>query len=140
MTDELSSPPLELSGIAQAMNITIASWNQGEVSVETTVALEHTNKGGVAHGGLFGMMLDMALGGTLVSTLKIEEWCATTSLNVNFIDAAKVGNHLTATGRIVRRGRNVAHLAGEIITENGRVVATATGVWAIWDHKPASMG
>ena len=85
------------------------------------------------------MMLDMALGGTLVSTLKIEEWCATTSLNVNFIDAAKVGNHLTATGRIVRRGRNVAHLAGEIITENGRVVATATGVWAIWDHKPASM-
>ena len=99
------SQPSELSGIAKAMKITGGSWKQGEVSVQTTVSSEHTNKGGVAHGGLYSMMLDMALGGTLVSTLRVEEWCATTSLNVNFIDAAQVGDHLTATGRIVRRGR-----------------------------------
>ena len=31
---------------------------------------------GVAHGGLYTMMLDMALGGALVSILPKQEWCA----------------------------------------------------------------
>lgn len=133
------SQPSELSGIAKAMKITGGSWKQGEVSVQTTVSSEHTNKGGVAHGGLYSMMLDMALGGTLVSTLRVEEWCATTSLNVNFIDAAQVGDHLTATGRIVRRGRSVAHMAGEVVDANGRLIANATGTWAIWHKRPEKM-
>ena len=76
----------------------------------------------------------------MVSTLTVEEWCATTQLNISFISAARPGEEITASGNIVKRGKNVAHLAGQITTETGRVVATATGVWAIWDHKPASMG
>ena len=135
---QFSQPP-ELSGIAKAMNIGIVDWKQGGVSVEATVTDEHTNKGGVAHGGLSSMMLDMSLGWTLVSTLTVEQWCATTSLNVSFIDAAQVGDHLIATGRIVRRGRNVAHLAGEVVDGKGRLVASATGTWAIWEKRPDKM-
>ena len=85
------------------------------------------------------MMLDMALGGALVSILPKAEWCATTNLNVSFISAARPGEKITAKGNVVKRGRNVAHLEGRIVTESDRVVATATGTWAIWDHKPASM-
>ena len=50
-----------------------------------TIENKHCNKGGVAHGGLYTMMLDMALGGALVSILPKAEWCATTNLNVSFI-------------------------------------------------------
>ena len=85
-------------------------------------------------------MLDMALGGSLVSILPKAEWCATTSLNVSFISAARPGEKIISTGKVVKRGQNVAHLKGEITTDSGRVVATATGTWAIWGQKPASMG
>ncbi|HIG03806.1 MAG TPA: PaaI family thioesterase [Candidatus Poseidoniales archaeon] len=137
-TSPFSQPP-EFSGIAKAMKIEPHSWNQGKVSVQVLVTKEHTNKGGVVHGGLTTMLLDMALGGALVSTLKLEEWCATTALNVNFLDAGQVGDHLISSGRIVRRGRNVAHLAGEVVNQNGRVIASASGTWAIWNKRPSNL-
>ena len=37
------------------------------------------------------------------------------------------------------RGRNVAHLEGEITTQSGRLIATAKGTWAIWESRPANL-
>ena len=134
------SEPAHLTDVAIDIGIQRGEWGDGKSSVILPIETRHCNKGGVAHGGIYSMMLDMALGGALVSVLPVEEWCATTQLNISFITAAHPGETITATGNVVKRGRNVAHLSGEITSQSGRVVATATGVWAIWDHKPASMG
>lgn len=134
------SEPSDLTKIAKQIGIQMEEWGNGSSSVSVTITPDHCNKGGVAHGGLYTMMLDMALGGSLVSILPKAEWCATTSLNVSFIAAARPGEKIIAIGNVVKRGQNVAHLKGEITTESGRVVATATGTWAIWNHKPSSMG
>ena len=104
------------------------------------VGEQHLNIGGVAHGGVYSIMLDMALGGALLSVMPVEEWCATTMLNISFIAAAKEGTELIANGRLVKRGKNVAHLEGEILNDEGIVFATAKGTWAIWNHRPSSMG
>jgi uncharacterized protein (TIGR00369 family) len=134
------SEPAQLNDIAIEMGITRGEWGNGVASVELEIAQKHCNKGGVAHGGIYTMMLDMALGGALVSILPVEEWCATTQLSTSFISSAKPGERITSRGKVVKRGRNVAHLKGEITTASGRVVANASGTWAIWDHKPESMG
>ncbi len=134
------SEPSNLTEMAIDIGIQREEWGTGSSSVSVEITAKHCNKGGVAHGGLYTMMLDMALGGSLVSILPKAEWCATTSLNVSFISAARPGEKIIAVGNVVKRGQNVAHLKGEITTESGRVVATATGTWAIWNHKPASMG
>jgi len=136
---ELSKPPL-INEVATDMGIYLDEWGDGKSTLKLNVEGRHCNKGGVAHGGIYSLLLDMALGGALVSLLPVEEWCATTQLNISFISAARPGEEITASGNVVKRGKNVAHLAGQITTEAGRVVATATGIWAIWDHKPASMG
>lgn len=136
---ELSQPG-ELTGVAKNLGITRSSWGNGSSSYSLTITESLCNKGGVAFGGLHTVLLDMALGGGLVSVLPVAEWCATTALNTSFITAAHIGETITATGRVVKRGRNVAHLAGEIKSESGRVIATATGTWAIWQSKPDSMG
>lgn len=140
MTNDFLSMPPELSGISQALGIRRKEWGKGKCTMTVEVKNFHTNKGGVAHGGLYTMMLDSSLGGALVSTLKKDEWCATTQLVTSFIDAAKIGDCLTSSGRIVRRGRNVAHLEGEITTQSGRLIATAKGTWAIWESRPANLG
>lgn len=133
------SEPAELTGMAIEIGIKRANWGAGKSSVSLDIESKHCNKGGVAHGGLYTMMLDMALGGALVSILPKQEWCATTQLSVSFISAARPGEKITANGNVVKRGKNVAHLDGEIITDTGRVISTASGTWAIWDHKPVSM-
>ncbi|MFL2982608.1 MAG: PaaI family thioesterase [Candidatus Poseidoniaceae archaeon] len=133
------SEPAHLTDMAVEIGIERGDWGSGKSSVFLNIESKHCNKGGVAHGGLYTMMLDMALGGALVSILPKQEWCATTQLSISFISAARPGEKITAHGNVVKRGKNVAHLDGKIIADSGRVIASATGTWAIWDHKPASM-
>ena len=133
------SEPGDLSDMAVDIGIQRGDWGNGQSSVWLEVQSKHCNKGGVAHGGLYTMMLDMALGGALVSVLPKQEWCATTQLSISFISAARPGEKISANGIVVKRGKNVAHLEGKITTESNRIIATGTGTWAIWDHKPASM-
>ena len=133
----LSAAP-EPTGMALALGIERTAWSPGHTCLEVTVAQDHLNKGGAAHGGLMAVLLDGALGGALVSTLPRTSWCATTQLTTSFLDAARLGERLVATGRVVRRGRHVAHLAGEV-KAGERVVASAVGTWAIWDERPPSM-
>ena len=133
------SEPAHLTDMAVEIGIERGDWGSGKSSVLLNIESKHCNKGGVAHGGLYTMMLDMALGGALVSILPKQEWCATTQLSISFISAARPGEKITAHGNVVKRGKNVAHLDGKIIADSGRVIASATGTWAIWDHKPASM-
>jgi uncharacterized protein (TIGR00369 family) len=84
-------------------------------------------------------MLDTALGAALVSTLLKQEWCATAQLDISFLNAAIVGMNLIASGEIIRRGQNLAHLSGELVDESGKLIATAKGTWAVWDTKPSSL-
>ena len=133
------SEPGDLSDMAVDIGIQRGDWGNGKSSVWLEVQSKHCNKGGVAHGGLYTMMLDMALGGALVSVLHKQEWCATTQLSISFISAARPGEKISANGIVVKRGKNVAHLEGKITTESNRIIATGTGTWAIWDHKPSSM-
>lgn len=132
------SPPPEPTGMAMALGIERTAWSAGHTCLEVTVTSDHLNKGGAAHGGLMTVLLDAALGGALVSTLPVASWCATTQLTTSFLAAARLGERLVATGRVVRRGRHVAHLAGDVRVGE-RVVASAVGTWAIWDARPPSM-
>lgn len=70
------------------------------------------------------------LGPALVATLGEGEWAPTVDLQVRFLRPAKPGV-LRGRGRVVRRGRDIAFLAGELRGPNGDVVATATATPAV---------
>ena len=134
MTEELSKP--SMSKISKDLGMELEEFGGGIAAIKVTVDQRHLNKGGVAFGGLHASMLDSAMGGALVSTLKVNEWCATANITINYLEASLPDVKLIATGRIVRRGRNLAHLFGEIRDNEGIVHANATGVWTIWKSKP----
>ncbi len=106
---------------------------RSEVVLE--LAPHHLNRRGVAHGGVISSLLDSALGAAVIASIPQEWWCATTSLSTQFLEGAGRGR-LTATGRLLRRGRAVAFAAGEVHDEKGRLIATATGSWHLWPYKP----
>ena len=132
-------PSMKLSGVCDSLGVTGKYFRDGTCAVECQVSDDHLNAGGVAHGGLHSTMLDSALGGALVSIIKKEEWCATAQLDISFLNAAKVGDNLIAEGKVLRRGRNLAHCEGILSNQDGKVIATAKGTWAIWSSKPSSM-
>jgi uncharacterized protein (TIGR00369 family) len=98
---------------------------QGTIRVRFTARPEFTNPIGVVQGGFLAAMLDDTLGPALQSTLAPDQFAPTLELKVNFISPAKPGP-LVAEGRVVSRGGSVAFLAGELRTEDGALVATAT--------------
>ena len=80
------------------------------------------------------------MGGTLVSIISKEEWCATAQLDISYLNAVNEGEHIVATAEVVRRGRNLAHVEGKLTTREGKLVATAKGTWAIWETRPKRRG
>jgi uncharacterized protein (TIGR00369 family) len=97
----------------------------GTIEVAFTATEQFLNPVGVVQGGLLSAMLDDTLGPALVATLGPGEFAPTSDLHVQFLRPARPGR-LVGRGRIVRRGRDVAFMAGELADESGELVAVAT--------------
>jgi uncharacterized protein (TIGR00369 family) len=98
---------------------------KGTARVQFEARQEFVNPMGVIQGGFLAAMLDDTLGPALVATLGKDEFAPTIELKVNFIKPAPVGK-LIGQGRVVARGGSIGFLAGELLTESGELIATAT--------------
>lgn len=96
----------------------------GTIEVAFEAGERFLNPAGTVQGGFLAAMLDDTLGPALVATLGPREWAPTTDLHVQFLAPARPGR-LFGRGRVVKRGRTLAYLAGELSAEDGTVVATA---------------
>jgi uncharacterized protein (TIGR00369 family) len=97
----------------------------GTIEVAFAATDEFLNPVGVIQGGFLAAMLDDTMGPALVATLGPGLFAPTADLHVQFLRPARPGR-LTGRGRVVRRGKDVAFLAGELLDESGQVVAVAT--------------
>ena len=97
----------------------------GTIEVAFTATGQLLNLAGVIQGGFLAAMLDATLGPALAATLGPGRFAPTTDLHVQFLRPARPGR-LTGRGRVVRRGSNVAFLAGELLDDSGQLVAVAT--------------
>lgn len=102
----------------------------GQARCRLVVDDRHTNRHGVLHGGIAAMLLDSACGATASLTLDPtgRRPFLTVSLNTDFIGAGRPGG-VTATGRIIGGGRSLLFVAGELVHDDGTLIATATGVF-----------
>jgi len=133
MEEEREFPPT-FPGFGKMIGLKPVSIGNGKCAVTVTVLKSHLNAGGVAHGGLHASILDTALGGALLSQIAPDEWCATAEIIISYIRPAHEGMQLNAKGWIVKRGKNLAHMEGEMRDSSERLIATAKGTWAIWSN------
>jgi uncharacterized protein (TIGR00369 family) len=95
----------------------------GAIEVELQAKPEFINPAGNIQGGFLAAMLDDTMGPALAATLAKDEFAPTLNLNVSFLRPATVGV-IQGKGRVVRRGKDVCHLAGELY-QAGELIATA---------------
>jgi len=106
--------------------------DRGVCVVGGVVEPRHLNINGVVHGGVYATILDTAMGGAVITVLEEREVTATTSLYVEFLRPAREGATLRAVGKLVRRGRHLAFVEGELTDGTGSVLSQAHGTWYIW--------
>ena len=98
---------------------------QGKATIELTVNENSVNPLGMFHGGVVYTLLDMGCYSALVSELPDHEGAATHDIHVSVMSAAKLGERVTVTAQVLKRGRNVAFMEAQL-HGGGKLLARAT--------------
>ena len=96
---------------------------------------EHTNSRGLLHGGLIAALADNAMGLSLGACLsaqgrKPEKGLVTTSLAVDFLGLAELGQWLEVDTTFTHAGRRQG-IAQAFVTANGEIIARANAAFSI---------
>lgn len=102
----------------------------GKLIVEFQPRAEFLNPIGNIQGGFLAAMLDDTMGPLVFATLEPGQFNPTLEFKVSFLRPATLGT-LTATARIVHRGRSIAFAAADLRDAGGELLATATATMKI---------
>ncbi|TXH03750.1 MAG: PaaI family thioesterase [Nevskiaceae bacterium] len=97
----------------------------GIATIEIVVSEATVNARGAFHGGVAYTLCDMACYAALIGQLAEGENAATHDLHVSLLRAAQHGDRIVTTGRVIKRGRNVAFMEAAMHCK-GELLARAT--------------
>lgn len=112
----------------QYLGIESLGMKDGAFVLELELEERHMSMAARAHGGVLFSMLDTALGRAVIAELPPGRGCATVELKINYFRPVQRGR-IRASGRCVQRTRSLAYAEGEIVNEEGRMLARATGTF-----------
>jgi acyl-CoA thioesterase len=101
-----------------------------EAVVEADPGQEHTNGGGIVHGGFLAAMLDTPTGWAVHALVPEGVAAPHVQLSVQYIRAAVPGTTLVCRGRATSVGRRIGSADAEI-TQDGRLIARAVASHAV---------
>lgn len=94
-----------------------------------TVRDIHLNTGKIVHGGFLASIADTGMG-TAAHRVADNKRCVTINLDIKFISAAKIGENLTGTVKILKKTKTLIFINCEIKNNSG-IVILASGTWKI---------
>jgi uncharacterized protein (TIGR00369 family) len=126
-------PPPEPKGIDDLTNWLGLRWETAQ-RVRLTVRPELINPAGLLAGPVAYAMVDYSMGSTLWQDLTEGERIATIGISINYVQTAREGEVICET-RLDRRNDRVAIMQSEVRHEDGRLLATAIGSFAIFPRE-----
>ena len=106
----------------------------GPDTVRVTIRDELMNLGGLLSGVEAYTLVDYCMGSTLWQHRNPGEAIATTHISITYLQTATEGDVICTT-ELDRRNRTSAALRSEVRHEDGRLLATAQGTYAIFPRK-----
>ena len=98
----------------------------GAFVIELAIARRHLSRAERVHGGILFSLLDTALGRAVLEELPPGRGCATVEIKINYFRPVQQGI-LRAAGRCVQKTRSLAYAEGDVVNEEGKLLARATG-------------
>jgi acyl-CoA thioesterase len=124
------APGASIGPLAEQLHITNDGAVDGRATYRLQVMPELLNPHGVLHGGAVYVMVDYSMGGATMSVLPAGDICATIEIKISYLASVR-GGTLTAVTDIIKRGRRVVFLESKVTDDAGKLVATATGSFAV---------
>jgi uncharacterized protein (TIGR00369 family) len=124
--------PPGIDGVSGFMGM---HWERPE-RVRLEIRPELINAAGLLSGVVTYALVDYCMGSTLWPHTSKEEHIATLNISINYIQTATHGE-IVCTSELDRRNRTNAVLRSEVRAEDGRLLVTAIGSYAIF---PARRG
>jgi 1,4-dihydroxy-2-naphthoyl-CoA hydrolase len=100
-------------------------------TVRLEIRPELINAGGLLSGVATYALVDYCMGSTLWAQTTRDEHIATISISINYIQTATDGE-IVCTTELDRRNRSNAVLRSEVRHQDGRLLVTAIGSYAIF--------
>lgn len=126
-------PPGVLFGLpmpmARAMALRGEAIGHDRARVRMGFQPDQINSRGDVHGGAIASLLDCALAAAVRAHDPVAFGVVTIDLTLHFVSAG--GGELIATSCCERRGRSISFARGEVRTEDGKLVALATGTFKL---------
>ena len=117
------------------LGLTVADIGEGMAVVEMTPTEDMANHSGFVHGGMISTLADSAMGRSVMTLKPGVIRAMSFDLKLSFIGAAKIGEKLRATGRVIHAGRRTVVTDCRIEGQDGRLVATASATFAVTREK-----
>jgi uncharacterized protein (TIGR00369 family) len=124
------APPGELGGIDGLTRWLGLRWESAE-RVRIAIRPELINPAGLLAGPVAYAMVDYSMGSVLWQSRRSGERIATIGISINYVQTAREGE-LVCTSTLDRRNDRVAILQSEVRHQDGRLIATAIGSFAIF--------
>ena len=129
MTKEFEQISLKAGFMKHNGGLLFRTISSHEYQFKTIIKENHLNAAGITHGGFISAFID-AGGGTAAHRSADNNPCVTISLELKFISAVRLGQELIGNTKIQKKTKSMIFLTCEL-TANGKIVATASGVWKI---------
>ena len=105
--------------------------SESEFEFKTTIEKNHLNTAGITHGGYIASIIDSGAG-TGAHRASENSRCVTISLDIKFINSTKLGDEIIGFVKILKRTRSMVFLICHL-KSNERIIASASGVWKIFN-------
>jgi uncharacterized protein (TIGR00369 family) len=97
---------------------------EGTASCTFTPRPEHQGYAGISHGGILAALLDEVM---VYAAVSLGALTSTAEMTVRFHKPAPTGEPLQLTGEVTRHQRRLVECRAEARTQDGTLVASATG-------------
>src|SRR5438094_27165 len=108
----------------QWLGLTLVDSGAGFATVEMTATEDMGNQSGFVHGGMISSLADSAMGRSLRTIEPGVARAMSFDLKLSFITAAKIGEMLRATGRVIHAGQPTMVAECRVEGRGGRLTAT----------------
>jgi uncharacterized protein (TIGR00369 family) len=117
------------------LGLRLVKAGEGTAVVEMTSTQEMANHAGFVHGGMISTLADSAMGRSIHTLKPGVARAMSFDLKLSFINAARIGETLTATGHVIHAGRRTVVAECRVEGKEGRLVATASATFAVTRNK-----
>lgn len=129
---------IEMNNFGNLLEMDFHIEEPGKLKYYMPVTEKHLATPMAAHGGSICSLMDATMGVCALSKVVQEDKIVSTiEMKISFISPAFIGDKLTATANIIKQGKRLIFVEGEIRNQKGDLISVASGTFNAYPAEKA---